>query len=254
MEKRTTHNAFRDITHTLISLANGDADEGVKVILIEARQETAMMILDESRGRIANPSGDIAVRRILAVISRHVLDQAIKGAPNIIYCNQASALGFHKENGSLAPMRFNTMSKLLPVPGLDLGEESDNDIQISLRMFGFLIENGTLSPEKVGKCPICTRYFISQRSGQRRSRACSKAHQAVLVARELRSGHVYRDREKERNARRMAAVRTAERLVSMWKEERKSSTEVSRLLWSWNEENGSILGKRSINTILEKGG
>ena len=249
MEERHTHKTPRDITHTLISLANADADEAVKVVLIEARQETAMIVVDESRGRIANPSNDASVRRILAIVARHVLDQAIMGASNIVYCNQSSALGFHKENGSLSPIRFNTMSGLLPIPGLDLDEESESDIQISLRMFGFLIENGTLSPEKVGKCPICTRYFVSRRSGQRRSRACGRSHQAILAAREHRQSSRYKADVKKKNTERMRLVRTAEKLIVEWIDQEVERPDRYQRLVAWNQQNAVQLSDKVIRRI-----
>lgn len=74
-----------------------------------------------------------------------------------------------------------------------------------------------------------------------------------MGSRKFRTSLRYQEGGKERNARRMAAVREAEKRVSGWKKEGKNAGEVSRLLWAWNAENGSILGKRAINNILSKG-
>ncbi len=244
---------FRDITPTIMDLANGEVrTEAQMAALVKAREETALTVWDESQGRTANPSDGVSVLEILRVVARHVLDQAIMGVPNIVYCNQVSALGFHRGDGSYSPLRFGTMAKLLPIPGLDLGGKEENDVQISLRMFNHLVENGTLSPERVGKCH-CGRYFLSVRLGQRKSRACSKAHQAVLTARGLRSSPAYLKKENEKNARRMAAVREGEKLMIRWIEEGRKHCEREGLLREWNEKNNSVLGKRALNNILEKG-
>ncbi|OOH77758.1 hypothetical protein [Leptospirillum ferriphilum] len=238
MEERTTHN----LSEVLVNIANGEPDLS---LLVRIRQETAGMDL------FINPSsGDKAVLRILAVVAAFVLDQAIGGAVNIIYCEQVSFLGFHKEQGSLSPLRFGSSGTFNPLA--PVGLEKANDVQVAMRMFGALIEGGRLDPERVGKCH-CGRYFLSARLGARKSRACSKAHQAILMSRELRSSPEYREREKQRNARRMAAVREAEKIIAAWKREGKSPGEVQNLLWDWNKGKGGILGKRSLYSILEKG-
>ncbi len=247
MEERITH----IISEMLVDLANGTPD---LTLLVTARKETSAIIWDHSGARVVNPSSDAAILRILAVISRHVLDQTVQGAKNIVYCYQTSALGFHEENGSLQPLRFGTMAVLDPIPGLYLGEEQDGDVQIALRMFGHLIESGTIARERVGKCPVCGRYFLSSRLGKRKSRACSREHQAVLGAREHRAGERYQERGRARNAERMRAIREAERLLKWWAGEGRTPGERERLLRVWNRENGSALGKRAFYNILEKGG
>ena len=241
MDERTTHS----LTEILVGLANKEPDIP---LLVKIRQETAGMDF------FINPSsGDEAVLRILAVVAAHVLNQAIKGALDLMFANHTVALGFHKEGGVLVPYRYNTTASFEPIPGLGLDAEKKNDVQVAFRMFGALTEGGMLDPGNLGKCPVCSRFFISLRSGARKSRACSKAHQAVLMSQELRSSPEYREREKQRNARRMAAVREAEKIVATWKREGKSPGEVQNLLWDWNKVKGGILGKRSLYSILEKG-
>ena len=212
-------------------------------LLNEARQKTAGM------DYFINPTGNEPVLRILKEVARHVLDQAIKGMP-VVYGEQVSALGFHKENGLLAPLRFDTAASFVPVPGLGLHNEFKPDIQVAFRMFGGLIEGGAISPERIGKCH-CGRYFLSARLGQKKSRACSKDHQAVLISRELRSSKQYREMETKKNARRMAAVREGEKLMIRRIEEGKPHKERTCLLRDWNEKNGAILWRRGLSNILE---
>lgn len=227
----------------MVDLANGEPD---MALLNEIRQKTAGMDC------FINPTGNEAVLLILGGIARHVLDQAMMGAGTILYGEQVSGLGFHhRRNGLLAPRRFDTMASFKPLPGFGLDAEP-RDIQVAYRMFGGLIEGGTLFPERIGKCH-CGRYFRSVRLGQKKSRACSPAHRAVLSSRELRADPDYKERANIRDAKRIAAVRKAGKLVSRWNLEGKSPQEKERLLRDWNEENGSILGKRSFFNILEKG-
>ena len=255
MAETTTHNILR----LLVDLANGEGDkECHKEILLHARQETRGM------DRFINPTGNEPVLRILQAISRGVLDQASNGLPTIVYGEQVSSLGFQRENGLFSPVRLDTTASFRLYPGWGLDGEKQEDVQVAFRMFGYLVSGGLLSPERVGKCPcplpmkdseprLCGRYFLSLRLGQKKSRACSKAHQAVLIAKELRDSPKYREKENARNARRMAAVREAEKRVAGWKKEGKTKEEVLSLLWTWNKENGSILKKRAFFNILEKG-
>lgn len=102
--------------------------------------------------------------------------------------------------------------------------------------------------------PGCDKFFLAARTGKRESRGCSKQHRAIIVARELRSSPAYLQREKERNAKRMAAVRVAEKLMNQWINEGKTARERELSLRKWNEANGAIIGKRAFYNILEKGG
>ena len=129
---------------------------------------------------------------------------------------------------------------------------ASNDIQVGYRMFGALIEDGTLSPEIVGKC-YCGRYFKSARTGQRKSRTCSPEHRDILLAREYRAGERYEAKGRARNTERMRAVREAEKLVGQWTREGIPSKEKECLLWKWNDENGAVLRKRALYRILEGG-
>ena len=106
--------------------------------------------------------------------------------------------------------------------------------------------------EPLGRCEVCRRFFISLRGGKRRSRACGKQHQAVLSSRESRNSDTYRAKERLRNRERMAAVREAERLVRQWRRKGMTDKEQANLLWMWNDEKGSILGKKAIFNILKK--
>lgn len=130
-------------------------------------------------------------------------------------------------------------------------------IRDSFRVFDDIRKGreGPMDATRLGICqaPGCNRFLISPRLGKRRSRACSKTHQAIITAQSLRSSEAYRERERERNARRMAAVREAEKIVTAWKREGKSPGEIQRLLLDWNKGNGGILGKKSLYSILEKG-
>lgn len=237
MKERQTH----ETTRLLVSLANGEAG----VAILEARQSTMGMDLF-LRG------DEVSVGRIVGKISSWVLGQVIRGSHSIIYGEHVSALGLTKEDGSYGFQKFDTTAPFNPLPGLHLDNEAQTDIQVAYRIFGFMTDGVRIDSERVGQC-YCGRFFFSLRAGERKSRACSKAHQAVLSARMLREHPDYLQKERNRNTKRMSAVREAEKLLHAWMNEGRTARECEKLLHSWNTKNGSVIGKRSFFNILEKG-
>jgi len=125
------------------------------------------------------------VESILGKIAGHVLWQVIRGDRLIAYGEYVSALGLTIEDGAYGFRRFDTTAPFKPLPGLFLDNEGPNNIQVAYRIFEHLTSGGIIDSERVGKC-YCGRFFRSLRAGARKSRACSKAHQAILSSREMR--------------------------------------------------------------------
>ena len=238
MEERTTHTPGEKI---LVALANGEPPEAALNLAIHR----------SLGGKAVSRERLIAG---LSLLAGEILDNLLSGKSVIVWAMRPAFYQIVLRGGSHVFEKAVDGAERFAAPGWKVaGEFETGEVRAILEIFDGLQEGATsIDTRRLGKCPICSRYFVSLRTGSRKSRACSKAHQAVLVARELRSSELYRKREKGRNARRMAAVREAERLVSRWKEEGRPSSDISRLLWLWNKENGAILGKRSINNILDK--
>jgi len=112
---------------------------------------------------------------------------------------------------------------------------------------------GPIDRERVGKCPVCQKYFVVRRGGQRRSKACSREHGNILAARRLRSSPSYQEKMREKEAARIRAGRQAAKLVRQWIEEGRDAREREKLLRDWNNKKGAPLGKRAFYNVLEKG-
>lgn len=201
----------------------------------------------------------VSWERLVAGLSRlaaELLDNLLSGKRVIVWAMRPAFYQIVLRGGSHVFEEAVDGADRFVAPGWKVaGEFEPGEVRAILEIFDGLREGvDSIDGQRLGKCPICSRYFVSLRSGERKSRACSKAHQAVLVARELRSSERYREREKARNARRMAAVREAQKLVRRWIEEGLPSKEREKRLLEWNTENGSALGKRAFYGILEKGG
>lgn len=238
MEERTTHTPGEKI---LVDLANKEHPDAALDLAIH-RSLSGKAV---SRERLV--AG-------LSLLAGEMLDNLLAGLSVIVWAMRPAFYQIVLRGGSHVFEDSVSGADRFVLPGMKVAADfKPAEIRAILEVFDGLREGATsIDTRRLGKCPICSRYFVSLRTGSKKSRACSKAHQAVLVARELRSREPYRKREKERNARRMAAVREAERLVSRWKEEGRPDSDICRLLWSWNKENGAILGKRAINSILDK--
>ena len=251
MAERTTHNPEMEdegegnMLPLLIEWANGE-ESGYRLI------DAAMWGLNLSVTREDVLGG-------LSALSREMLLRMLDPSTDPIYWRQTVSLDVLTRNGE--HFQFDTISSIAgqnPMDGWDqLCRLHPQTIRGAFRVFDALRNGrgGKMDVKLLRICELagCGRFFISPRGGARASRACSRAHQAVLVSRKLRSSPTYREREKNKTARRMAAVREAEKRVSGWKKEGKTREEVSSLLWTWNKENGAVLGKRAVNTILEKG-
>ena len=239
MEERTTHTPGEKI---LVALANGEPPEAALNLAIHR----------SLGGKAVSRERLIAG---LSLLAGEILDNLLSGKRVIVWAMRPAFYQMVLRGGKYVFEDSVSGADRFVAPGWKVaGEFEPVEVRAILEVFDGLRGGvNSIDGQRLGKCPICSRYFVSLRSGERKSRACSKAHRAVLLARELRSSERYRERENNRNARRMAAVREAERLVSGWRKEGKSGSELSRLLWAWNAEKGSILGKRAINTILEKG-
>lgn len=257
MEEITTHGEM-----LLVALANQELSLQILMEIAEAvLQEVA--VLDPILKRRPDPVGVPDIGRIaegLSLLAIELIDKLIEARTKklafITYAAQEKTDSLYWKDGRyiFGDIAFGFNRRAIPTWKISK-VLSEIDIHDVLQVFSHLQNKiGPIDPERLGKCPICGRYFVSRRRGKRKSRACSKDHQAVLVARELRSSPAYREREKLRNTQRMSAVREAESLVSMWRNEGKTKSEVFHLLWDWNKKNGSILGKRSIHNMLEKKG
>ena len=227
-------------TRLLVDLANGEAREKI----LDARRFTMGQDLF-----IRADEENVGV--IIGKIAGHVLDQVIRGSVSIVYGEHVSALGLAREGRGYGFRKFDTTTSFKPLPGLDLGNETANDIQVAYRIFEHLVSGESIDSGRVGQC-YCGRYFLSIRTGKRKSRACSKAHQAVACARKLRESPAYLQRERDRNTERMRLVREAEKLVRKWVGEGMTARECERLLHVWNDRKGSVLGKRAFFNLLEK--
>lgn len=240
MKKRTTHIPGEKI---LVDAANGLPSENV---LNEAIRRS---LAGKSISKERLVSG-------LSLLAGELLDNLLSGKRIVLWAMRPAYYQMVLRDGRHVFEDSVSGADRFVLPGMRVAVDfNPTEIQAILEVFDEL-RKGVVSidGQRLGKCQVCSRYFVSSRTGLRKSRACSKPHQSVLVARELRSSTAYRAREKARNTQRMAAVREAERLVAGWRNEGKTRSEISRLLWAWNAENGSVLGKRAINTILEKGG
>ena len=253
MKERRTHNPEID--------EEKEEEGNMLPLLIEwaNREEISYRLIDAAMRGLHLSSSRESVLDGLSALASGMLSRMIPSSPvgGSIYWRQTVSVDMLRNNGGL--FTFDTTASIQeqnPIKEWDrLCRIEPQTIRDAFRVFDVLKRGreGTMDARLLRICGVdgCGRFFISARSGARVSRACSKAHQAVLTARDLRASPPYLEREKRRNARRMAAVREAEKLVGQWTEEGKTPDERERLLWKWNEENGSVLGKKAVFNVLE---
>lgn len=240
MEERQTQNTVMPL---LVGLANGDVlRETGKRLLLEARKRTAGMDF------FVNPSSDEAVFRILRAIAGHILDQLVHGAHNVVYGEHVASLGLSREGESHNFRKFDTTATFKPIPGLGLQDEAQNDVQVAYRLFQEVVQGQGLASERIGRC-YCGRFFVSSRMGQRKSKACSSAHQAALSTKKQREKKGEAGKEAHRVY--MNHLNEAKRLVYRMIGEGMGRKEVVDNLRQWNKEKGSPLKEKALNTILE---
>lgn len=228
----------------------------------------------------------------LSILSKGMLDRMIEAASNLRYAASnlldseqlpafidpgplywRKTISFDRLCWEHDGFRFSsvpTVAQADPMDGWNLEPDANSEVwgnrkeRLSAKMVkdAFIVfdklrwnRNGPIDPRKIRVCgvPECGKYFILKRGGQRESKACSKAHGNVLSARRLRASPAYLEKGRTKNTERMRAVREAEKLVQQWTNEGHDTINRQSLLWKWNAENGSILGKRAIAGILEKG-
>lgn len=231
----------------LIEWANGE-ESGYRLI------DAAMWGLNLSSNREDVFGG-------LSALAREMLSRMIAPSgslPDPIYWRQTVSVDLLRQNNGY--FTFDAIPSIEgqnPMSGWDqFCRLPPQTIRGAFQVFDTLLSGrrGAMDARLLRICGVdgCGRFFVSPRGGARESRACSKAHQAVLLSRELRASTAYREREKKRNALRMAAVRKAEILVRGWKEEGRTQKERESLLRAWNEKNGEVIKKRAFYNILEK--
>ncbi len=189
---------------------------------------------------------------LMAFVSEF-LDKAIKNkSPWFVWCEHVSYSAVDSEGRFVEyPGSYHRKA----MPGWEFAHSYDAREQDAvLDIFDRLVfDIGSIDLTRVGKCPVCLKFFVVRRGGQRRSRACSREHGNVLAARRMRASPPYQEKKRQRETARIRAGRQAAKLIQQWIEEGRNPKEREKLLHDWNNKNGNLLGKKAFFNILEKG-